>query len=241
MIIYPAIDLKDGVCVRLLHGEMDQVTVYNEDPAKQARQFQTDHFSWIHLVDLNGAVAGHSVNRSAIENILQAVNIPVQLGGGIRQLSDIEFWLNKGVARVILGTAAVESPSLVREACQNFPGQIVVAIDARDGFVAVSGWQAATQRRALDLALEFEQSGVAAIIYTDINRDGGMAGINIDATLDLAFAVTTPIIASGGLASIKDLIELKRHESAGITGVVMGRALYDGRIDPKEALKVANT
>ena len=241
MIIYPAIDLKDGVCVRLLHGEMDQVTVYNEEPAAQALQFQEAGFRWLHLVDLNGAIAGHSMNRTAIEEILAAVSMPVQLGGGIRQLKDIEFWLERGVARVILGTAAIENPGLVREACQNFPGQIAVAIDARDGFVAIAGWQAATQRRALDLALEFEQSGVAAIIYTDINRDGGMAGINIDATLDLAFAVTTPVIASGGLASIKDLIELKRHESAGIGGVIMGRALYDGRIDPVEAIKLANS
>ncbi len=240
MIIYPAIDLKDGVCVRLLHGEMDQVTVYNEEPATQALQFQETGFRWLHLVDLNGAIAGHSMNRTAIENILAAVSMPVQLGGGLRQLTDIEFWLERGVARVILGTAAIENPSLVREACQNFPGQIAVAIDARDGFVAIAGWQAATQRRALDLALEFEQSGVAAIIYTDINRDGGMAGINIDATLDLAFAVTTPVIASGGLGSIKDLIELKRHESAGITGVIMGRALYNGAIDPVEAIKLAH-
>jgi phosphoribosylformimino-5-aminoimidazole carboxamide ribotide isomerase len=238
MILYPAIDLKDGVCVRLLRGDMNAATIFNTDPADQARAFATAGFRWLHLVDLNGAVAGHPVNSSAVGAILSAVTIPVQLGGGIRDIDTAARWLDAGVRRVILGTVAVSNPELVREACRRFPGRIVVGIDAREGRVAVEGWSRTSDVKALDLALRFEDAGVAAIIYTDINRDGAMAGVNVEATVDLAFALTTPIIASGGVSSLADLTRLKAHESAGIEGVVCGRALYDGRIDPNEALRV---
>lgn len=238
MILYPAIDLKDGVCVRLLRGEMDDATVFNDDPADQARQFKSQGFEWIHVVDLNGAFSGRPVNEHAVESILTAVDMPIQLGGGIRTLERIERWLDRGVARIVLGTVAVKDPALVREACQAFPGQIAVGIDARDGFVAVEGWAETSSMKVLDLAVKFENCGVAAIIYTDINRDGAMAGANVEATSRLARAVTTPIIASGGVSSIGDLRALKAEEAAGIDGVISGRALYDGRIDPVEALRL---
>lgn len=236
MILYPAIDIKDGNVVRLLHGEMGQETVFGEDPAAQAGRFVEQGFHWLHLVDLNGAVEGKSVNAAAIEAILGAVKIPVQLGGGIRDLSMIEGWLKKGVSRVVLGTIALRQPELVKDACKQFPGQVAVGIDARDGHVAVSGWLEATSMRALDLALQYEDAGAAAIIYTDINRDGALGGVNLETTVDLAYALTTPLIASGGVAALQDLIELKAYEAAGIQGVIVGRALYDGRIDVPTAL-----
>ncbi|CAO3449309.1 1-(5-phosphoribosyl)-5-[(5-phosphoribosylamino)methylideneamino]imidazole-4-carboxamide isomerase [Azospirillum largimobile] len=236
MIIYPAIDLKDGACVRLLRGEMSQATVFNTDPGEQARLFQSQGFEWLHLVDLNGAFEGKPVNGAAVESILKSVTIPVQLGGGIRDLTTIGMWLEKGVSRVILGTAALRDPELVKAACREFPGRIAVGIDAREGYVAVAGWAETSDIKALDLALKFEDCGVAAIIYTDINRDGAMGGVNVESTSDLAFHLTTPVIASGGVSSIEDLKALKLEEDTGIEGVICGRALYDGRIDPKEAL-----
>ena len=236
MIIYPAIDLKDGACVRLLRGEMSQATVFNTDPGEQARLFQSQGFEWLHLVDLNGAFEGKPVNGSAVESILKSVTIPVQLGGGIRDLNTIGMWLEKGISRVILGTVALRDPELVKAACREFPGKIAVGIDAREGYVAVAGWAETSDIKALDLALKFEDCGVAAIIYTDINRDGAMGGVNVESTSDLAFHLTTPVIASGGVSSIEDLKALKVEEDTGIEGVICGRALYDGRIDPKEAL-----
>lgn len=236
MILYPAIDLKDGACVRLVRGEMSQSTVFNDDPAAQARRFQEQGFQWLHLVDLNGAFAGRPVNAAPVEAILAAVDLPVQLGGGIRSLDTIAMWLEKGVRRVILGTVALRDPPLVKEACRQFPGCVAVGIDAREGYVAVAGWAETSGIKALDLALKFEDCGVAAIIYTDINRDGAMGGVNVEATADLAFHLTTPVIASGGVSAIEDLAALKREEHTGIEGVICGRALYDGRIDPATAL-----
>lgn len=236
MILYPAIDLKDGSCVRLLRGDMDAATVFSTEPAEQAQRFEAAGFEWLHLVDLNGAFAGRPVNGDAVEKILAAVKLPVQLGGGIRNMATIEFWLDHGVRRVILGTVALKDPELVRVACQRYPGRIVVGIDARDGLVAVEGWARISQVRALDLALRFEDAGVAAIVYTDIDRDGALGGVNVEATADLAFALTTPVIASGGVASLADLEALRAVESAGIEGVICGRALYDGRIEPAAAL-----
>jgi phosphoribosylformimino-5-aminoimidazole carboxamide ribotide isomerase len=236
MILYPAIDLKDGACVRLVRGDMGVATVFNQDPADQATIFQSQGFRWVHVVDLNGAFAGRPVNADAVERIVDAVDLPVQLGGGIRSMDTIEHWLERGVRRVVLGTVALEKPDLVREACRRFPGRIAVGIDARDGLVAVEGWAKTSTVKALDLALTFEDAGVAAIVYTDINRDGAMGGLNVEATADLAFALTTPVIASGGVASIGDLAALKREEHTGIAGAICGRALYDGRIDAAEAL-----
>ncbi|HCI47166.1 MAG TPA: 1-(5-phosphoribosyl)-5-[(5-phosphoribosylamino)methylideneamino]imidazole-4-carboxamide isomerase [Rhodospirillaceae bacterium] len=238
MILYPAIDLKDGACVRLLRGDMTKVTVYNTDPADQAKQFAEDGFEWIHLVDLNGAVEGKAVNSDAVAAVVKAVDIPVQLGGGIRSMNSIETWIENGVSRVILGTIALREPELVKEACIEFPGKIAVGIDARDGLVAVSGWVETSEVKALDLALRYEDCGVSAIVYTDINRDGAMKGLNIDATADLAFALTTPVIASGGVSSLDDLRALKAESHTGIEGVISGKALYDGRIDPKMALNI---
>jgi phosphoribosylformimino-5-aminoimidazole carboxamide ribotide isomerase len=236
MILFPAIDMKDGRCVRLLRGDMGQVTVFNDDPSAQARIFADQGFEWLHLVDLNGAVSGKPVNAAAVEGILEAIDIPVQLGGGIRDLDTVAAWLERGVTRVILGTVAVEDPEMVKRACQRFPGQVVVSIDARDGFVAVEGWTRTSRVRALDVALRFEDAGVAAIVFTDIDRDGAMGGVNVDATVDLAWALTTPIIASGGVSSMADLETLRGEEEAGIEGVICGRALYDGRVDPTAAL-----
>jgi len=239
MILYPAIDLKDGQCVRLLRGDMEVATVFNDDPAAQARLFEEAGAEWLHLVDLNGAFAGKPVNGGAVEKILSAVGIPVQLGGGIRDEKTIAFWLEKGISRVILGTAAVRDPGLVINACRTFPGRIAVGIDARGGLVAVEGWADTTQIKAVDLARKFEDAGVAALIYTDIDRDGALSGVNVEATAALAEAVAIPVIASGGVAGIEDLKRLK--EAAGriegrIDGVISGRAVYDGRLDLGQAL-----
>ncbi len=238
MNLYPAIDIKDGYCVRLLRGDMNAATIFNNDPADQARAFAETGFKWLHLVDLNGAFEGRPVNADAVASILEATDLPAQLGGGIRDMETVERWLDAGVRRVILGTAALADPDLVFAACKRHPGRIVVGIDARDGRVAVEGWAKTSTVKTLDLALKFEDSGVAAIVYTDINRDGAMSGVNLEATVDLAFALTTPVIASGGVSSINDLLELKANEDAGIEGVICGRALYDGRIEPAEALAI---
>ena len=238
MILYPAIDLKDGACVRLLRGDMAAVTVYNEDPAEQAARFAESGFTWLHLVDLNGAVEGKPVNAAAVEAIIATTKLPIQLGGGIRNIATIEDWLTRGVQRVVLGTAAVRNPSLVKEACAKFPGRVAVSIDSREGLVAVEGWRETSTMRTLDLALDMEQAGVAAIVFTDINRDGAMGGINLEATVDLAFALTTPVIASGGVSSIEDIVAVKAEEKSGIAGVICGRALYDGRVDPAAALAI---
>ena len=236
MILYPAIDLKDGRCVRLKRGEMAQATVFNDDPAAQARAFAAQGFAWLHIVDLNGAFAGKPVNGSAVEVILGAVSIPAQLGGGIRDLATIEMWLGKGVRRVILGTAAVKNPPLAREACRKFPGRIVVGIDARRGKVAVEGWAQTSELDAVELARRFEDAGVAAIVYTDIDRDGVLQGLNLPATAELARATSIPVIASGGLAGIDDVRALLRPEYVKLQGVIAGRALYDGRLDASAAL-----
>ena len=234
MILYPAIDLKDGQCVRLLRGDMSAATVFGDDPAAQAAAFQAAGCEWLHLVDLNGAFAGTPVNASAVKAILARITVPAQLGGGIRDMATIQMWLEKGLARVILGTVAVENPDLVRQAAKAFPGQVSVGIDARKGFVATKGWAHKTTIQATDLARSFEDAGVAAIIYTDIDRDGAMAGPNIDATEALARAVSIPVIASGGVSSMPDLIALR--DTGVIAGAISGRALYDGAIDLASAL-----
>ncbi|WP_299989073.1 1-(5-phosphoribosyl)-5-[(5-phosphoribosylamino)methylideneamino]imidazole-4-carboxamide isomerase [uncultured Ruegeria sp.] len=236
MILYPAIDLKDGNAVRLLRGEMDKATVFNEDPAAQARTFVEAGCEWLHLVDLNGAFAGEPVNAAPVEAILKACKVPAQLGGGIRDMATIETWIDKGLARVILGTVAVENPDLVREAAKAFPGKVAVGIDARNGMVATKGWAEETNVQVTDLARSFEDAGVAAIIYTDINRDGAMQGPNIEATAALARAVSIPVIASGGVSSLNDLIAL-RDCGVELNGAISGRALYDGAIDLKEAIR----
>jgi phosphoribosylformimino-5-aminoimidazole carboxamide ribotide isomerase len=235
MILYPAIDLKDGQCVRLVRGEMDQATVFNDSPAAQARAFQDAGCEWLHLVDLNGAFAGAPVNAAAVEAILAAVQVPAQLGGGIRDMATIAGWIEKGLARVILGTVAVENPGLVREAARAFPGKVAVGIDARNGRVATKGWAEETAVTVTDLAKSYEDAGVCAIIYTDINRDGAMQGPNVAATAALARAVSIPVIASGGVASLADLIAL-RDCGANLNGAISGRALYDGAINLVEAL-----
>ena len=238
MILFPAIDLKQGQCVRLKLGEMDSATVYNPDPAAQARAFEDQGFQWLHVVDLDGAFAGESRNGDAVEAILKATKNPVQLGGGIRTMAHIEAWLEKGLARVILGTVAVRDPELVKQACKAFPGKVAVGIDARGGKVAVEGWAEASSLEAIELAKKFEGAGVAAIIYTDIDRDGVLAGINWDATIDLADAVSIPVIASGGLASLADIVRMTMPDAGKLEGAISGRALYDGRIDPAEALEI---
>lgn len=238
MILFPAIDLKDGQCVRLKLGDMEQATVYNEDPAAQAKSFEDQGFEWLHVVDLNGAFAGQSVNGAAVESILKATKNPVQLGGGIRTLDHIENWLAKGLSRVILGTVAVRDPALVVEACRTFPGKVAVGIDAKGGKVAVEGWAEASTLGVVELARKFEGAGVAAIIYTDIDRDGVLAGINWESTLQLAEAVSIPVIASGGLASIADIVRMTMPDARKLEGAISGRALYDGRINPREALAV---
>ncbi|NQZ73508.1 MAG: 1-(5-phosphoribosyl)-5-[(5-phosphoribosylamino)methylideneamino]imidazole-4-carboxamide isomerase [Dinoroseobacter sp.] len=234
MILYPAIDLKDGQAVRLLRGEMDAATVFNDDPAAQARAFQDEGCQWLHLVDLNGAFAGKPVNGAAVEAILSETSVPTQLGGGIRDMATIEMWLAKGLTRVILGTVAVEDPDLVREAAKAFPGHVAVGLDARNGFVATRGWAEETDLQVTDLAKSFEDAGVAAIIYTDIDRDGAMQGPNITATAALAKATSIPVIASGGVSSLDDLVALR--DAGGISGAISGRALYDGALDLKAAL-----
>lgn len=238
MILFPAIDLKDGECVRLKLGDMNQSTVYNTDPAAQAKAFEDQGFEWLHVVDLNGAFAGSSVNGAAVEAILKATKNPVQLGGGIRTLEHIEAWLSKGLSRVILGTVAVRDPQLVIEACKEFPGKVAVGIDAKGGKVAVEGWAEASELGVIELAQKFEGAGVAAIIYTDIDRDGILAGINWSSTLALAEAVSIPVIASGGLASMDDIHRMTQPDARKLEGAISGRALYDGRIDPTEALAI---
>ncbi len=236
MILFPAIDLKNGQCVRLKQGDMDRATVFNDDPAAQAAAFEAQGFCWLHVVDLDGAFAGKPMNAGAVEAILARVAFPVQLGGGIRDMATIEGWLKKGVARVIIGTAAVRDPGFVRAAAKAFPGQVAVGIDARDGFVAVEGWAETSALAADDLGRRFEDAGVAAIVYTDIARDGMLQGVNWDGTIALAQVLTIPVIASGGLASMADIERLCAPDAAILEGAITGRALYDGRIDPGAAL-----
>lgn len=238
MILFPAIDLKDGQCVRLKLGDMTQATVFNDDPAAQARSFEAQGFEWLHLVDLNGAFEGKPVNAAAVNSILDAVKLPVQLGGGIRTLGQIEAWLASGIRRVILGTVALRNPAMVREACRLFPDRIAVGIDARGGRVAVEGWAETSDLTAVDLAREFSDAGVAAIIFTDIDRDGVLKGLNIESTLELARAVPIPVIASGGLASMADVHRLMQSDCQILEGAISGRAIYDGRIDVAEALRI---
>jgi len=236
MILFPAIDLKDGQCVRLKRGLMDEATIFNDNPADQATSWQEAGFEWLHLVDLNGAFEGKPVNGAAVDAILGALSIPAQLGGGIRDMATIEMWLEKGVKRVILGTVAVKDPELVKQACRAFPGQIVLGIDAKSGFVATEGWADISDLSVVELAKRFEDAGAASIVYTDVDRDGILAGVNVEATVALAEAVSTPVIASGGVAAIDDIKALLDANCPGIEGVISGRALYDGRIDPAEAL-----
>ncbi len=238
MILFPAIDLKGGQCVRLKLGDMAEATVFNDDPAAQARAFEAQGFRWLHLVDLDGAFAGRPVNTAAIEAILAAVTIPVQLGGGIRDLAKIETWLARGIRRVILGTVALRDPDLVKAACRRHPGRIAVGIDAKGGKVAVEGWAETSELTSIDLARRFADAGVAAIIFTDVDRDGVLKGLNIEATLALARAVNIPVIASGGLASLADIRRLLEPDCSILEGAISGRALYDGRLDGAEALKL---
>ena len=238
MILFPAIDLKDGQCVRLKLGDMAHATIFNDDPAAQAKSFQDQGFEWLHLVDLNGAFEGKPVNAAAVEAILHAITLPVQLGGGIRSLGQIETWLARGIRRVILGTVALHDPALVREACQLFPGRVAVGIDAKGGRVAVQGWAQTSDLTAIELARQFADAGVSTIIFTDIDRDGVLKGLNIDSTLELARTVPIPIIASGGLASIDDIHRLLQPDCQILEGAISGRALYDGRIDVPQALRL---
>ena len=237
MILFPAIDLKEGRCVRLKQGDMAQATIFNDDPAAQAADFESQGFQWLHVVDLDGAFAGKPMNAAAVEAVLKRVAFPVQLGGGIRDMKTVAGWLEKGIRRVIIGTAAVRDPGFVREAAKAFPGQVAVGIDARDGFVAVEGWAETSSLAAADLGRRFEDAGVAAIIYTDIARDGMLQGINWEGTIALAKAVSIPVIASGGLASMADIERLCADDAAILEGAITGRALYDGRIDPAAALE----
>ena len=236
LILFPAIDLKNGECVRLIHGDMDKATVFNVDPVAQAAEFERTGFEYLHVVDLDGAFAGKPMNARAVEGMLARLKIPVQLGGGIRDLRTIEAWLSKGVTRVIIGTAAVRDPSLVREAARLFPGRVAVSIDAREGMVAIEGWARTSTMTAVEIGRRFEDAGVDAIIYTDIMRDGVMLGLNIEATLALAEAVRIPVIASGGLASLEDVKRLLKPDCARLAGAISGRALYDGRLRGPEAL-----
>ena len=238
--LYPAIDLKDGQCVRLRRGDMTQATVYGDDPGAQAKAWQSAGFTWLHVVDLNGAFAGRPVNAGAVRSILANVTIPVQLGGGIRDLSGIAAWLDAGIRRVILGSAAAKDPSLVIEACKTFPGRIAVGIDARDGFVATEGWAETSTMEAAELGLRFEDAGVVAIIFTDIGRDGMLSGLNLDQTAALSRRLTTPVIASGGVGSLAHIAALKDAAvGTRIEGAIIGRALYDGSVDPAAALALS--
>jgi phosphoribosylformimino-5-aminoimidazole carboxamide ribotide isomerase len=240
MILFPAIDLKDGQCVRLEQGDMARATVFQRDPTAQAQAFAVQGFTYLHIVDLDGAFAGKPVNQSAVEKILATVKCSVQLGGGIRDTATVEAWLDKGITRVIIGTAAVRDPPFVKQAARDYPGQIAVGLDARDGKVAVDGWAATSELSALDIAKRFEDAGVAAIIFTDIARDGMLKGLNLDATIALADAISIPVIASGGLASIDDVRHLLEPRAKKLAGAIAGRALYDGRLDAGEALKLIN-
>ncbi|MFY8139298.1 MAG: 1-(5-phosphoribosyl)-5-[(5-phosphoribosylamino)methylideneamino]imidazole-4-carboxamide isomerase [Caulobacter sp.] len=239
MILYPAIDLKDGRCVRLLHGDLNKETVFNTSPADQAQQFQKQGFSWLHVVDLNGAVEGRPVNAAAVADIMNAISIPVQLGGGVRTMAAIEAWIEAGIDRVILGTVAVKDPALVKAAARQWPEQIAVAIDARDGMVATEGWVGASDLGVIELARRFEDAGVAALIVTDIGRDGAMVGVNVDQVGEVADAVSIPVIASGGIASVRDIELLKARTGVPIAGAVLGRSLYEGAVDPAQALRIA--
>jgi phosphoribosylformimino-5-aminoimidazole carboxamide ribotide isomerase len=239
VILYPAIDLKDGQCVRVVHGDLDTATVFNSSPADQARLWADGGFHWIHVVDLNGAVSGKAVNEAAVEAILEAVSVPVQLGGGIRTLADIERWIEAGVSRVILGTVAVREPEIVREAARQWPEQIAVSVDVRKGKVAVQGWTETSDLEAITVAKRFEDAGVSALIITDIDRDGTTMGFNVEAFGVIAEAVAIPVIAAGGLATIDDIVRLKARKGTPIAGAVLGRALYNGAITPADALKVA--
>jgi phosphoribosylformimino-5-aminoimidazole carboxamide ribotide isomerase len=239
VILFPAIDLKDGQCVRLVRGAMESATVFNADPAAQAKEFADAGFKWLHCVDLNGAFDGRSTNADAIKSIRAAIKLPIQLGGGIRDMAGIEGWLAAGITRVILGTAALKNPALVKEAARAHPGRIAVGIDAKDGKVAVEGWAETSELDVADLANRFEDAGVAAIIFTDIARDGMLQGVNVEATAALARQTKIPVVASGGVAGIADIENLKAAAEPNILGVIIGRALYDGRIDPKAALSLA--
>ncbi|MEA2883714.1 MAG: phosphoribosylformimino-5-aminoimidazole carboxamide ribotide isomerase [Bradyrhizobium sp.] len=241
MILFPAVDLKDGQCVRLEQGDMTRATVFNLDPAAQARAFATQGFEYLHVVDLDGAFAGKPVNAQAVERMLEAVSVPVQLGGGIRDLKTVQAWLEKGIARVIIGTAAVRDPTLVKDAAKAFPGRVAVGLDARDGKVAVEGWAETSEVTALEIAQRFEDAGVAAIIFTDIARDGLLKGLNLYATIELAERISIPVIASGGLASIDDVKALLAPPAGKLAGAIAGRALYDGRLDPASALALIRT
>jgi phosphoribosylformimino-5-aminoimidazole carboxamide ribotide isomerase len=236
MILFPAIDLKDGLAVRLEQGDMARTTVFHRDPSAQALAFQQQGFEYLHLVDLNGAFAGKPVNAAAVERILETVSIPVQLGGGVRDMATVEAWLAKGVTRIIIGTAAVRQPALVKEAARAFPDRIAVGLDARDGKVAVEGWAETSELTVLDIARRFEDAGVAAIIYTDVSRDGMLTGLNLDATIALADAISIPVIASGGLASIDDIRSMLEPRAGKLAGAIAGRALYDGRLNAADAL-----
>jgi phosphoribosylformimino-5-aminoimidazole carboxamide ribotide isomerase len=238
MIFFPAIDLKAGQCVRLVHGDMNKATVFSDDPAAQAQTFADAGCTWLHMVDLDGAFAGKPANADAVTAVLQNVDIKVQLGGGIRDMKTIEGWLERGLERVILGTVAVRDPDLVRNACKAFPGRVALGIDARDGFVAVEGWAEATTLKTAELAKQFEDAGAAALIYTDIGRDGAMQGPNLEATLALADAVSIPVILSGGVSSMEDLIAIMAADHSKLEGVISGRAVYDGRIDPGAAVSL---
>ena len=238
MILFPAIDLKEGLAVRLEQGDMARATVFHRDPAAQARAFEQQGFDYLHMVDLDGAFAGKPVNAAAVERILESVSIPVQLGGGVRDMATIEAWLGKGVTRVIIGTAAVRNPALVKDAAKEFPGRVAVGLDARDGKVAVQGWAETSELTALEIARRFEDAGVAAIIYTDIARDGLLKGLNLDATIALAESISIPVVASGGLASIEDIKAMLSPRAAKLEGAIAGRALYDGRLDAAAALKL---
>ncbi|MFY9289061.1 MAG: 1-(5-phosphoribosyl)-5-[(5-phosphoribosylamino)methylideneamino] imidazole-4-carboxamide isomerase [Alphaproteobacteria bacterium] len=241
MILYPSIHIKDGVVARLTRGigYLQHAEILHDDPGMRAKQFQDQQFPWLHVVDLNGVVEGRPVNVEPVEAILKSVKIPVQLSGGIRDMKTIENWIDKGVERVVLATAAVQNPDLVKEACKKFPGRIAVKVDSRGGYVAVTGWAKSSSMKALDLALRVEEAGAAALIYADINPDGALSEVNIEAIIDLAFALTTPVIASGGVNSMQDLIDLKAHAKTGIAGLILGRALYSGKINAEEALALA--
>jgi phosphoribosylformimino-5-aminoimidazole carboxamide ribotide isomerase len=241
VILFPAIDLKDGHCVRLKRGEMGSATVFNDDPAAQAMSFERDGFSWLHCVDLDGAFAGRAANAEAVRAIRAATRLPIQLGGGIRDMAGIEFWLSAGIERVILGTVALKNPALVREAARAFPGRIVVGADAKGGRIAVEGWAEVSELTPIDLGRKFEDAGVAAILFTDVDQDGLLTGVNVAATTALARAVRIPVIASGGVGSIADIDALIAVNEPNIAGVVIGRALYDGRIDPRAAIGKANS
>lgn len=238
MILFPAIDLKDGECVRLVKGDFNQSTTYNKNPVEQALAFQNLGFSWLHIVDLDGAVAGQPIHKKVIQDIRSQTSLNIQIGGGIRSLDTIEAWLSEGVNRVILGTAALKNPDLVKQACKEFPDRIAVGIDARDGYVATEGWAEKSEITTIELAQKFEDAGVRAIIFTDISRDGALVGPNIQATIDLANKTSIPVIASGGVSNINDLIELKKHMHVGIEGVISGKAIYENTLDPKQALEI---